>query len=61
MVHRFHLDDRYIVVDTCSGSVHAVDEIAYEMIGGYENTGRDELIAGMEQRFHEDPAELAEC
>jgi uncharacterized protein len=49
------------VVDTCSGSVHAVDEIAYEMIGGYENTGRNELIAGMEQRFHEDPAELAEC
>ena len=47
MVHRFHLDDRYIVVDTCSGSVHAVDEIAYEMIGGYENTGRDELIAEM--------------
>ena len=61
MIHRFHLDDRYIVVDTCSGSVHAVDEIAYEMIGGYENTGRDELIAEMEQRFHEDPAELAEC
>ena len=52
MIHRFHLDDRYIVVDTCSGSVHAVDEIA---------TGRDELIAEMEQRFHEDPAELAEC
>ena len=61
MIHRFHLDDRYIVVDTCSGSVHAVDEIAYEMIGGYENAGRDELIAEMEQRFHEDPAELAEC
>jgi uncharacterized protein len=31
------------------------------MIGGYENTGRDGLIAEMEQRFHEDPAELAEC
>ena len=61
MIHRFHLDDRYIVVDTCSGSVHAVDEIAYEMIGAYENTGRDELIAEMEKRFHEDPAELAEC
>ena len=61
MIHRFHLDDRYIVVDTCSGSVHAVDEIAYEMIGAYENTGRNELIAEMEKRFHEDPAELAEC
>ena len=36
MVHRYHLDDWYIVIDTCSGSVHVVDEIAYELIGRYE-------------------------
>ena len=61
MVHRFHLDDQYIVVDTCSGSVHAVDEIAYEMIGAYESRERDALIAEMRDKFGEDPAELREC
>ena len=61
MIHRFHLDDWYIVVDTCSGSVHAVDEIAYEMIGAYENTDRETLIAETARRFGEDPAEVAEC
>ena len=59
MIHRFHLDDQYIVVDVCSGSVHAVDEIAYEMIGGYEEKNRDALIAEMHARFGEDPAELS--
>ena len=33
MIHRYHLDDFFIVIDTCSGSVHVVDEIAYEIIG----------------------------
>ena len=61
MTHRFHLDDWHIVVDTCSGSVHAVDEIAYEMIGAYEERDRDTLLHEMADRFHEDPAELAEC
>ena len=61
MIHRFHLDDWYIVVDTCSGSVHAVDEIAYEMIGAYEEQSRDALIAEMARRFGESPAELSEC
>ena len=61
MIHRFHLDDFWIVVDTCSGSVHAVDEIAYEMIGGYEEKPREELLRELRERFGEDPAELREC
>ena len=37
MIHRFHLDEFYIVVDPCSASVHVVDEIAYELIvAGHE-------------------------
>ena len=55
------MDGRYVVIDTCSGSVHAVDRIAYEMIGAYEDTGREELIARMQEQSGEDPAELAEC
>ena len=61
MIHRYHLDDWYIVIDVCSGSVHVVDEIAYEIIGCYEEKTREEIISLMAGRFHEDPGEIAEC
>ena len=32
MVHQYKLNGYHIVVDTCSGSVHAVDEVAYDII-----------------------------
>ena len=60
MIHRFQMDGRYVVIDTCSGSVHAVDRIAWEMIGAYETAGREELIARMQEQTGEDPAELAD-
>jgi len=49
MVHRFHLDDFYLVVDPCSASVHAVDEMAYEVIGRYEEKSRQEITAELEE------------
>ncbi len=61
MVHRFHLDGWYIAVDTCSGSVHVLDEMAYELIGAYEEQDRDKLIRDLAERFREDPSEVAEC
>ena len=61
MVHRFHLDDYYILVDPCSASVHAVDEIAYEIIGCYEEKDRESIVVEMAERFHEDPEEIAAC
>ena len=38
-----------------------VDEIAYEIIGCYEQKTREEILAEMARRFGEDPAEIAEC
>ncbi|MBR2854999.1 MAG: thioether cross-link-forming SCIFF peptide maturase [Clostridia bacterium] len=61
MIHRYHLDDWYIVIDTCSGSVHVVDEIAYEMIGSYEEKSREEILAETARRYGEDPEEIAAC
>ena len=61
MVHRFHLDDYYLVVDPCSASVHTVDEMAYELIGLYEGKSREEAIAELSARFGEDPAEVGAC
>ena len=61
MIHRYHLDDFYIVLDTCSGSVHVVDEIAYEIIGLYESAPKAEIVNEMQRRFHEDAGEIADC
>ena len=61
MVHRFHLDDFYLVVDPCSASVHAVDEMAYEVIGRYEEKSRQEITAELAAAFGWKPEEIEEC
>ena len=38
MIHQYKLNEYNIVLDTYSGSVHVVDDLAYEIIGLYENT-----------------------
>ena len=65
MVHRYQLGGYNIVLDICSGSVHVVDEIAYDMIGLYETTDRDTILAQMWEKYghREDVTaeELAQC
>ncbi len=45
MIHRYQLGGLNIVLDIYSGSVHVVDEIAYDAIGRYEDTEREELLS----------------
>ena len=65
MVHRYQLGGYNIVLDICSGSVHVVDEVAYDMIGLYETTDREDILAQMWEKYghREDVTaeELAEC
>ena len=42
MIHSYKLNGYNIVLDVCSGSVHVVDEAAYDLIGLYENTPRED-------------------
>ena len=51
MIHRYELNGYRIVLDVCSGSVHVVDEVAYEMIGLYENHSAEETVALTLERF----------
>lgn len=44
MVHQYKLNGYNIVLDTCSGSVHAVDEVAYDIIAMYEAHSADEIV-----------------
>ena len=51
MIHRYQQHGYNIVLDVCSGSVHVVDEVAYEIIGLFEEHSRDEILAAMAEKF----------
>ena len=44
MVHQYKLNGYNIVLDTCSGSVHVVDEVAYDIIAMYKDKNADEIV-----------------
>ena len=46
MVHQYKLNGYNIVLDTCSGSVHSVDDVAYDIIEmyGYLNSVKTKSI-----------------
>ena len=47
MVHQYKLNGYNIVLDTASGSVHAVDDVAYDVIAMYEDSSAEEIIKTM--------------
>ena len=65
MVHQYKLNGYNIVIDTASGSVHSVDEVAYDIIEMYEQHSREEIVREMMARYghREDvnEAEIEEC
>ena len=44
MVHQYKLNGYNIVLDTCSGSVHVVDEVAYDIIAMYKEKDNSEIV-----------------
>lgn len=65
MVHQYKLNGYNIVLDTCSGAVHTVDDVAFDMIAAYKDTGREALVAELLKKYKERPdvtkEELEEC
>ncbi len=51
MVHQYKLGGFNIVLDICSGGVHAVDDIAYDIIALYEQESMDEIVRKMVERY----------
>ena len=47
MIHQYKLGGYNIVLDVCSGSVHVVDEAAYDIISLFESQSREEILAAM--------------
>ena len=50
MVHQFKQLGLNIVLDVASGAIHAVDEVAYDMIAAYEGGEREAVIASVYEK-----------
>ena len=61
MIHCYKFDDKNIVLDVFSGSIHMVDEVAYEIIQMYENSTRDEIVSKVCPMFSISEEEVDEC
>lgn len=51
MVHQYKLNNFNIVLDTCSGSIHAVDEVAYDVISMFKDKTAPEITAALLEKY----------
>ena len=62
MIHQYKLGGYNIVLDVCSGAVHAVDDVAYDMIAAFESADRADVISAIAEKYPNETAEdIAEC
>ena len=55
MVHQYKLNGYNIVLDTCSGSVHTVDEVAYDIIAMYKESTKEEIVSAILEKYGDLP------
>ena len=51
MIHQYKLNGYNIVLDIGSGSVHTVDDVAYDMIAMYADKSREEILDAMLEKY----------
>ena len=62
MIHQYKLGGYNIVLDICSGSVHAVDEVAYDIIALFEGNTREQVLTEVARKHVDISGEdLIEC
>ena len=65
MIHQYQLGGFNIVLDVCSGSVHVVDQVAYDIISIFEGREREDVLREMAEKYAEKPEitrkDLEEC
>lgn len=60
MVHQYQLNGYNIVLDVCSGAIHVVDEIAYDLIKEFELTEKTDLINKIFNKYQNNGATLSD-
>ena len=65
MIHQYKLNGYNIVLDVYSGSVHAVDDLAYDVIAMYKNATKEQIIDEMLSKYADNPEitkeEISDC
>ncbi len=61
MIHAYKLNGYNIILDVASGSVHSVDDLAFDVITAYENTPRDEIVRTASQKYGVCEQEVSDC
>ena len=51
MVHQYKNNGYNIVLDVCSGSVHVVDDLVYDMIGMYEDKSQEDITVAIKDKY----------
>ena len=54
MVHQYKLNGYNIVLDVCSGSIHVVDDVAYDLIALYETASKEEIVSSLLKKYESD-------
>ncbi|MCI8439651.1 MAG: thioether cross-link-forming SCIFF peptide maturase [Oscillospiraceae bacterium] len=60
MVHQYQLNGYNIVLDTCSGSIHVVDDVAYDAIALYKERPAEEIVSRLLEKYGSRPDVTAE-
>ena len=62
MVHQYKLNGYNIVLDTCSGSVHTVDDVAYDIIALYNEKSPEDISKDILAKYHDITAQdVSDC
>lgn len=64
MIHQYKMNGYNIVIDVFSGSIHVVDEVAYDIISLYETTSAEQIVAQLTKKYEKQgltAEEVSDC
>ena len=63
MIHQYKFGGQNIVLDVCSGGVHVVDDLAYDLISMFESHTKEETVKELSEKYSEEVTrdEVMEC
>ena len=60
MIHAYQMNGFHIVIDGCSGAIHAVDDVAYDVIALFPEKAPEEIVAALLEKYRGRPDVTAE-
>ena len=61
MIHQYKMGGLNIVLDVFSGSIHVVDDLAYDIIALYEGESKENILDKLSEKYGIEREEAAEC